>query len=130
MKLTKVAESIIAEDTGASLHKRIAELERDKKVLQLAVDHGAEDYEMVVVGSRKLSSECNQLKIRCESLQAELAQARSDAKNRVSDLDAKVKFAEACGVEIAAEGEKNLGDFRSVLVQQLVRLCKMYADKV
>jgi hypothetical protein len=45
----------------------------DKKVLQLAVDHSAEDYEMVVAGSRKLYSErdqCDQLKICCESLQA------------------------------------------------------------
>jgi hypothetical protein len=56
MKLTKVAESIIAEDSGPSLHKHIAELERDKKVLQLVVDHSAKDYKMVVVGSRKLST--------------------------------------------------------------------------
>jgi hypothetical protein len=76
----------------------------DKKVLQLAVDHSAEDYEMVVAGSRKLYSErdqCDQLKICCESLQA-----RSDAEKCVSNLVAKVKFAEACGVEIAAKGEK------------------------
>jgi hypothetical protein len=44
------------------------------------VDHGAEDYEMVVAGSRELSSERDQLKICCESLQAELTQARSDTK--------------------------------------------------
>jgi hypothetical protein len=31
MKLTKVAKSIIAEDSGALFHKRIAELERDKR---------------------------------------------------------------------------------------------------
>jgi hypothetical protein len=35
-----------------------------------------------------------------------LAQARSDAEKCVSNLVAKVKFAEACGVEIAAKGEK------------------------
>jgi hypothetical protein len=81
------------------------------------VDHGAEDYEMVVAGSREVSSECDQLKIHCESLQAELVQARSDAEKRVSDLEVKVKFAEARGVEIASESEKNLGDFRSMLVQ-------------
>jgi hypothetical protein len=41
MKLTKDAESIIAEDSGALLHKCIAELQRDKKALKLAMDHGA-----------------------------------------------------------------------------------------
>jgi hypothetical protein len=85
---------------------------------------------MVVAGSKKLSSERDQLKIRCESLQAELAQAHSDAEKRVSDLEAKVKFAEAHGIEIAVESEKKLGDFRSVLVQQLERFKEMYADKV
>jgi hypothetical protein len=44
MKLTKVAKSIIAEDSGALFHKRIAELERDKKALQLAVEHSTDDY--------------------------------------------------------------------------------------
>jgi LPS O-antigen subunit length determinant protein (WzzB/FepE family) len=111
MKLNKVAESIIAEGSGASFCKRIAELERDKKALQLVVDHSVEDYKMVVAGSRTISSGRDRLKIRCESLQAELVQARSDAKKRVSNLEAKVKFAEAHGVELATEGEKNLGDF-------------------
>jgi hypothetical protein len=109
MKLAMVAESIIVEDSGASLHKCIVDLGRDKKALQLAVDHDPEDYEMVVASFRNLSSEHDQLKICCESLLAELAQARFDAEKRVSDLEAKVKFAEACGIEIAAEGEKNLG---------------------
>jgi hypothetical protein len=36
MKQTKVAEGIIAEDGGALLRKRIAELEWDKEALQLA----------------------------------------------------------------------------------------------
>jgi hypothetical protein len=130
MKLTKVAESIIAEDSGPSLHKHIAELERDKKVLQLVVDHSAKDYKMVVVGSRKLSTQRDQLMIHSESLQAELAQACSDADKRIFDLEAKVKFADARGIETAAEGKKNLGDFRSVLFQQLERLHEMYTDKV
>jgi hypothetical protein len=56
--------------------------------------------------------------------------SRSDTEKCVYDLEVKVKFAEACGIEISAEGEKFLGDFRSVLVQQLERLHKMYADKV
>jgi hypothetical protein len=36
----------------------------------------------------------------CESLQAKFVQARSDVEKRVSDLEVKVKFAEARGVEI------------------------------
>jgi hypothetical protein len=68
MKLTKVAESNITEDSGASLRKRIAEHEREKKALQVDVDHGTEDYKLVVAGSRKLSSEHDQLKICCEGL--------------------------------------------------------------
>jgi hypothetical protein len=130
MKLTKIAEGIITEDSGASLCERIADIERDKEVLQLAVDHTAEVYEMAVVGNRKLSSERDQLKICCESLEAELAQARSDVENHVSGLESKVRFAKDRGIEIAAQGEKDLVDFRGMLVEQLERLHEMYADGV
>jgi hypothetical protein len=130
MKLTKVAIGVVDENIGASLRKRMAELKRDKEVLRLAVDHSAEHYEMAIVGNRKLSSEHDQLKIRCESLEDELAQAHSDPKNHVSDLESRVRFAKARGVEIAAEGEKKLVDFRSMLVERLERLHEMYADKV
>jgi hypothetical protein len=38
MKLTKVAETIIAEDSGDFLCHHIVELEKDKDVLQCALD--------------------------------------------------------------------------------------------
>jgi hypothetical protein len=54
MKLTKVIETIIAEDSSDSLWKCIAELERDKDALQRVVDLNAEDYDLVVVGIKNL----------------------------------------------------------------------------
>jgi SMC interacting uncharacterized protein involved in chromosome segregation len=130
MKLTKVAESIIAEDSGAPLRKHIAELEKDRDMLRLALDHSTEDYYIIVAGSRKLSSECDQLEIRCNNLQAKLEQAHSDAKKHISDLEAKVASTEARSVEIAAKGEKDLKDFQVVLVQQPEQVHDMYAGKV
>jgi hypothetical protein len=56
-------------------------LENEQGALWLALDHSTEDYEIVVVGSRKLSSERDKLKIHSDSLQAELAQARSDVES-------------------------------------------------
>jgi hypothetical protein len=38
VKLTKVVEGIIAEDSGALLHKRITELEKEIDALWLALD--------------------------------------------------------------------------------------------
>jgi hypothetical protein len=64
MKLTSAAETIIAVDSGASLHKCITELEKDKNVLQRVVDHGIEDYNMMLTGNKKLASEHDKLKHR------------------------------------------------------------------
>jgi chromosome segregation ATPase len=130
MKLAKVTENILAKDSGAPLRERIAELEKERGVLRLALDHSAEDYELFVAGSRKLSSERDQLKIRCDNLQAELAQAHSDAEKRISDLEAKVASIEVRNIEIATEGEKSLRDFQGVLVRQLERVHDMYAKRV
>jgi hypothetical protein len=43
MKLAKVAKNILAEDSGARLRERIAELEKERGALQLALDHSTED---------------------------------------------------------------------------------------
>jgi hypothetical protein len=51
MTLTRAPETIIAEDDGASLRRRIAELEEDKGTLQRAVDTSAKDYNLVVAGN-------------------------------------------------------------------------------
>jgi hypothetical protein len=61
-------------------------LKKDKDVLQHAIDHGIEDYNLLVMGNKSLASECDELKSRCEGPQAELAEARSDAEKRVAFL--------------------------------------------
>jgi hypothetical protein len=130
VKLTKVAETIIVEESNDSLWKRITELERDKEALQRAVDHNTEDYDLMVAGNRKLASEHDQLNLHCESPQAEVAQLCSDADKHITNLEAKVKSVETHSVEIVAEGDKILRDFESGLVSKLEGLRKMYADKV
>jgi hypothetical protein len=68
MKLTRAAVTIIGEDGRASLRSHIAEVEKDKDTLQLAVNHGIEDYDLLLAGNEKLASECDKLKRRCEDL--------------------------------------------------------------
>jgi hypothetical protein len=113
MKLTKVAETIIIEDSSDSFWKRIAELERCKHALQCDVDLNAEDYDLVVAGNKKLASEHDQLNLCCKSLQAKVAQIHYDADQCITDLEAKVKSDETHSVEIVAEGDKNLRDFKN-----------------
>jgi uncharacterized protein with PhoU and TrkA domain len=105
MKLTRDAETIIAEDDGASLHKCILELENDKDMLQHAVDLSIGDYNLLVVGNKKLASERDELKHRCTDLQAELVEVRSDAQKRIDDLEERVKSTEARRINAAADGE-------------------------
>jgi hypothetical protein len=130
MKLTKVAEAIISEDSCDSLRKCIAELERNKDPLQHLVDLSAEYYDLLVAGNKKLAFESDQLNLRCESLHAKMVQIRSNANNSIADLEAKVKFAETHGVEIVAEGNRKLKDFESGLVRKLEGLREMNANKV
>jgi hypothetical protein len=68
MKLTRAAGSIIAEYSGASLYRHVTELENDKDVLQRTVEHGIEDYDLLVIGNRSLLFEHVELKSRCEGL--------------------------------------------------------------
>jgi hypothetical protein len=90
MKLTRVAGTIIAEDSGVSLRRHVIEHGKDMDVLQCAVDHGIEDYDLLVTGNKNLVSELNELKSHCEGLQAELAEACSDGEKRIAILEAKV----------------------------------------
>jgi hypothetical protein len=55
------------------------ELEKDKDALRRALDRSTEDYNIVLAGCKILAAEHDQLKLQCESLQAEMAQNRSDA---------------------------------------------------
>jgi hypothetical protein len=97
VKLTKIVEAIIPEDSSDSFRKCITELKRDKDVLQ-----------RVVAGNKKHAYERNQLNLHCESLQAEVVQICFDADKCLSDLEAKVKSVETHSVEIVDEDDKNL----------------------
>jgi hypothetical protein len=91
--LTKVAETIITEDTGASLRQHIVKLEAKNSqlkatiaksvkmigTLQRAVDNGVEDYNLLLEGNKILLAERNDFRYRCEDLKAELAEVHSDA---------------------------------------------------
>jgi formiminotetrahydrofolate cyclodeaminase len=90
MKLTRVARTIIVEDSGTSLRRHVAKLEKDKDALQRAVDHGIEDYDRLVTGNKNLASECDELKSRCEGLQDELADARSTPRKELPLLRQKL----------------------------------------
>jgi hypothetical protein len=68
MKLTRAAVTIIGEDSGASLCNCITELEMDKDTLQVVVNHGIEDYDLLLVSNKKLASECNKLKHHCKDI--------------------------------------------------------------
>jgi hypothetical protein len=63
------------------------------------------------------------LKCRCEDLQAALAEAHSDIKKRVVDLEAKVKSKEALD-------EKRLRDFEDGIVRKLEELHGLYVSNV
>jgi SMC interacting uncharacterized protein involved in chromosome segregation len=115
MKLTRAAATIIGEDSGGSLCSCIAELEKNKDTLKLVVNHGIEDYDLLLAGNEKLASEHDKLKYCCEDLHVELMEARSDAQKRIDDLEVKVKPAEA-HVDVAANGGKCLREFKNELV--------------
>jgi hemerythrin-like domain-containing protein len=87
------------------------------------VDHSIEDYNLLVMGNQSLLCEHNELKCRCEDLQATLVEAHSDTKKRVVDLEAKVKSVED-------HGEKHLRDFKDGLVRKLKELRGLYVGNV
>jgi hypothetical protein len=117
--LTKVAETIIAEDNGASLCQCIVELKVENSqlkatiaestetigTLQRAVNNEVEDYNLLLEGNKSLVAECNDFHYRCEDLKGEVAEVFSDAEKRTINLEAWVKAAEV------ATGEKRLRDF-------------------
>jgi hypothetical protein len=57
----------------------MAELEKDKDALQLDVDHGINDNNLLVTGNKNLSPERDELKSHCDDQQDELVKVRSDA---------------------------------------------------
>jgi hypothetical protein len=130
MKLTRDAKIIIAEDSGPSLRRHVAELEKDKDVLQRIVDHGIKDYDLLVTGNKSLASERDELKSRCEGLQAELAEARSNAEKRATALEVKVRSAEPHSIDVASAAEKCLREFEGGPARKLEELHGLYACNI
>jgi hypothetical protein len=56
--------------------------------------------------------------------------ACSDIQKGIADLKAKVRFVEACSINVIADSEKCLRDFEGRLVQKLEELCRLYVDNV
>jgi hypothetical protein len=124
--LTKAAETIIAEDTIASLRQRIAKLEAEKNTVQHTVENGNEDYDLLLEGNKSLLAERNNFHYRCEDLRAELMEVRSSTEKQITDLEAEVKSAEAHSTDVAGAGEKHLKDFEDELVHDLAELRTLY----
>jgi hypothetical protein len=51
--------------------------------------------------------------------------ACSDIQKGIADLKAKVRFVEACSINVIADSEKCLRDFEGRLVQKLEELCRL-----
>jgi hypothetical protein len=138
--LTKVAETIITEDSGSSLYKRIIELEAENSQLKAATTESTEaismlrgtvnarikDYVLLLDGNKSLVAECDDFRYHCEDLQAEFAEVHSNAEKRTINLESKVKSAKAHSVEVAATDEKWLRDFEGGLVRDLEELRELY----
>jgi thioredoxin-related protein len=124
--LTKVAETIIAEDSGASLHHRVAKLKAEKDTLQHVVDNGIQNYDLLLEGNKSLLVDRDDLCYYCEDLQAELAEVRSGAKKQIANLEVKVESVEAHSIDVVATGERCLKDFEDELIRDLVELQTLY----
>jgi hypothetical protein len=83
-----------------------------------------------VTGNKNLASERNELKSRCEGLQADLAEVHSDAEKRVVVLEAKVRSIEAHNIDVASTGKKRLREFEGGLVRKLEELHGLYSSNV
>jgi hypothetical protein len=130
MKLTRAIGTIIVEDSGASLHRCVAEHEKYKDALQHDIDHGIEDYNLLVIGNKSLASEYDELESQCKGLQAKLAKTHSDSRKRVAGLEVKVRSAEAHNIDVASGGEKHLREFECGLVRTLEELHGLYAGNI
>jgi hypothetical protein len=138
--LTKAAKAIIAEDSGASLHQCVVELEAENSqlkataaesagmisTLQCAVDIGVKDYALLMEGYKSLLAQRDDFHHHCEGLEVEVAEVGFDAKKKVADLEGRVKCAKAHSVDIAATGQERLRDFEDGLIRDLVELHALY----
>jgi hypothetical protein len=69
------------------------------------VDNGIEVFNLLMMGNKSLLTEHNDFQYRCEDLKVEMAEARSDAKKRIVDLEVRDKSTEARSIDIATAGE-------------------------
>jgi hypothetical protein len=95
-------------------------------MLQRAVDNGIEDCNRLMEGNKSLLAERNDFQYRFEDLQVELREAHFDAKKQITNLEARVRSAEAQSVDVTAAGEKHLKDFEDELIQDLAELSALY----
>jgi hypothetical protein len=91
-------------------------------MLECSLLRSVEDYNLSMVGKESLLAERNKLHYRTEDLEAEPAKARADAVENIAALEAKLKSVEAHSVDVAADGEKHLQDFKRELVEDLKKL--------
>jgi hypothetical protein len=59
------------------------------------VDNGVDDYNLLLEGNKSLLAERNDFHYRCEDLKDELAEAHYDAQKKTTDLESRVRAAEA-----------------------------------
>jgi hypothetical protein len=78
-----------------------------------------EDYYLLMAGNDSLLAELNDFRYHCEDLERKLTEVHFDAKKGITDLEAKVKFAKAHSIDVAATGERQLRDFEGRLVRDL-----------
>jgi predicted RNase H-like nuclease (RuvC/YqgF family) len=119
MRLAKVADGTIKEDSSAPLQKHITELQMSEKGLQRVVEQWTEDYDLVVSGNKKLASKCDQLKTRCEGLQNELALARSESEKRISELENRLASVKPTTRRSLKRARRNYTIFRVLLFNNL-----------
>jgi hypothetical protein len=94
------------------------------------VDNGVDDYSLLMMGNKSLLAERDDFKYHCEDLKAELMEVHSEAKKRLADLEVRVKSTEACCVDIATAGEKQLREFKGGLIRDLKGLRELYVRNV
>jgi hypothetical protein len=126
----KVVEKIIAEDSRETLEKHVAKLESENSKLKATVADSIEDYEVLQLGNVSLLAERNDLRYRCEDLEAKLAKVCSNSATNIASIQAKIKSTKAHTVEVDAANEKCLGDFEAELVRVLAGLRKLYNHNI
>jgi hypothetical protein len=130
ISLMKAVEKIIAEDSGETLCKCVVELESENSKLKATIAESTEDYEVLQLGSASLLAERNNLRYRCEDLEAKLVNVHSKSAANIASLEAKIQSTEAHTVEVAAASKKHLSDFEAELVRDLAGLQKLYIHNI